>query len=218
MYFEHLTEDLLDGRVEVLLELDGYLQDVGFEVFNVIASPWSTTVQHLIKNDAQTPNVALVIKILAGQNLRGSVKRSAQKTKFLGFGGIFDYPTEPEIAKFSDTLLEKYIRGLDVAVDDAFLREGIIAQHEMPHEDEYLIFAEAAGFVPLEVGLEIAIVAVLEDEVEVLLVAEAVVEFDDEGRGQGLEVCDLVLYLLLDRFSNLIDADTFDGYVDSVLA
>ena len=53
----------------------------------------------------------------------------------------------------------------------------------MPHEDEYLILAEPICFVPLEVGFEIAVVAVLQHEVEVFLVAEAVVElYDERGR------------------------------------
>ena len=33
-----------------------------------------------------------------------------------------------------------------------------------------------------------------------------------------MEICDLVFYLFLDRFSNLIDADAFDGHVDAGFA
>ena len=101
----------------------------------------------------------------------------------MGFGRILNDPAEAEIAQLSHPLLKKYIGGLNIAMDNALLRKSIISQHKMPHEDEYLILAEPICFVPLEVGFEIAVVAVLQHEVEVFLVAEAVVElYDERGR------------------------------------
>lgn len=63
-------------------------------------------MQHLIKNDAQTPDVALVIKILASQYLRSSVERCPQKTQFLCLSGIFYNSTETEVTQFCNTLFQ----------------------------------------------------------------------------------------------------------------
>lgn len=50
-------------------------------------------------------------------------------------------------------------------MDNALLREGIVAQHEMPHKYQRFVLAESARLAPSEVGLEIAIVAVLQHKI-----------------------------------------------------
>lgn len=97
---------MLDGRVEVLFELDRYLENVGFEVLDVVPGPGGSSMQHFVKNDAQTPDVALVIEIFAGEYFRCSVERSAEETEFLGFGGIFNDSAKAEVAEFGHSLLE----------------------------------------------------------------------------------------------------------------
>ena len=98
----------------------------------------------------------------------------------MGFGGIFYDSTESKIAEFGDSLFEKNVGWLDIAVDDFALQEGVISANQMTHEGERFSLAYAIVFtVLIQVRLQVAILAVLQHYVEMLSASETVVHLDD---------------------------------------
>lgn len=65
--------------------------------------------------------------------------------------------------------------------------------------------------------LEVAVFTVLQHQIDLLSTSEVLVELDDEGRGQGFQIGDLVLDLLLDVFGYLVDIDALDRDLDPLL-
>ena len=99
------------------------------------------------------------------------------------------------------------------------LQELEIPAHDVPHKGFRFVLADPLCCpVLVEVLLEVAVLAELQDDVEVLPASEAVVHFDDEGRGDGFEGGDLTFDLLLNMVGQLIDVDDFDSHLLAVLA
>jgi hypothetical protein len=56
----------------------------------------------------------------------------------------------------------------------------------MSHEDQSLILTESTVFIASKVSLKIAIITVLQHQIEILLVSKAIIKFDDKWTRQGL--------------------------------
>ena len=97
-------------------------------------------MQHLVEDNAKTPNIALVGISLTGEDLWGSVEGSAEEAQFLCFGGVVDHSAEAEVAEFGNALFEEDVGRFDVSVYDVFFEEGGVADHEVAHEDECFTF------------------------------------------------------------------------------
>lgn len=94
---------------------------------------------------------------------------------------------------------------------DVFTAEGGVAMHEVAHEGECFCFWESLIFFTFfEVVFKISIFAVLEYHVDMLSWAKVIVEFDDEGRGEGGEIFDLIFDLFFNGFGDFFYFYTFD--------
>jgi hypothetical protein len=71
-------------------------------------------------------------------------------------------------------------------MNNIFLWEGVVAEHKMSHEDQSLILTESTVFIASKVSLKIAIITVLQHQIEILLVSKAIIKFDDKWTRQGL--------------------------------
>ncbi len=195
-----------------LLELQRFCLDVLFQVIQVFARPWCFPFQHLVKHDAQRPDVALVRKLVSFEDFDGSVQRAAKKSEFLGLIGVVDDATESKIGQFSDALFEEDVGGFDVTVDDIVLEEFFVALNDVFHKKKGLSLTEPGSFFGIKISLKVAVFAIFQEQVQILSTFEIIIEFDDIGRVEFGEVLDFVLDLFGKGRGNFGGIDLFCGY------
>lgn len=89
----------------------------------------------------------------------------------------------------------------------------------MAHESLGFIFADASwGSMFVEKSLQISIFTKLKNDIEMLTTTEAVVHFDDERWGDGLEGGYLTFDLFLDVIGQFVDVNDLDGNLLSIFA
>jgi hypothetical protein len=216
---QHFGDQVFYAGIDIRLEFKLMVLDVVIEIFNVSSRPRCFSMKHLVKNDTHAPHIAAIAKLLACKHFWSSIERRSKAGKFLGLGGVLYHSTETKIAEFCDPLLKKNVGRFDVSVDDLSLEEDIVTAHEVAHEGDGFVLTDALGHSErVEVSLEVAVLAELQNDIEMLSAAEAVMHLDDEGRGDGLEGGDFALDLLLDMVGEFVDVDDLDGYLHAVLA
>ena len=135
----------------------------------------AVSVEHFVEDDADGPNIGLVGVDLAVEDFGGHVDGGAQHGfRHLGFLETF---AEAEITNFEDAIVEEDVIGLEVPMHDVVLVEDLEGFEELFEDEEGFFFLEGV-FLPEE-PLQSAAVAVLVDEVEVVLGFEHVVVGDD---------------------------------------
>ena len=98
---------------------------------------------------------------------------------------------ESEISYFDLPVVHEDVGQFEVSMHDLMLIEGLEGVKDLKEELDGLLLRE--GFVLLEILGEVALVAVLKDEVEIVGGLFDVVELDDVFVIAGLEDLDLVL-------------------------
>ncbi len=186
--------------------------DVLFQVIQVFARPWCFPFQHLVKHDAQRPDVALVRKLVSFEDFDGGVQRAAEKGKFLGLIGVVNDATKSKIGQFSDALFEEDVGGFDVAVDDIVLEEFFVALNNVFHEEKGLSLTEPGSFFGIKIGLMVTVFAIFQKQVQILSTLKIIIEFDDIGGVEFGEVLDFVLDLFGEGRGNFGGIDLFGGY------
>lgn len=89
----------------------------------------------------------------------------------------------------------------------------------MSHKSKGFGLAESVFiFIFQKIAFKIAIFTVFEDDVKMFSAPEAVVHFDDEGRGERFESSDLAFDLFFNMIGQLVDIDAFDCHFNSIFA
>lgn len=216
---QHFGDQIFYAGIDIGLEFKFMVLYVVIEIFNVSSRPRCFSMKHLVKDNTHAPHIAAVAKLLTCKHFWSSIERRSKAGKFLGLGGVLYDSTETKIAELCDSLFEENVGRFDVPVDDLSLEKDIVAAHEVAHEGDGFVFTDALGDSELvEVSLEVAVLAELQNDIEMLSAAEAVMHLDDEGRGDGLESSDFALDLLLDVVGEFVDVDDLDGHLHAVLA
>lgn len=174
-------------------------------------------MQHFVKNDAHAPHIAFIRKRMVLQNLRCSVQWSPKQCKFLSLIRVIDDSTEPEISQLSHTLLEKNVGRLDISMYDMRLIQCLIAMHDVSHESNCFVLADALILSIVQVMFQIAIFAKFKHHKNIVFAAKVFVQFDDKRRGKGSQIFDLVLYLFLDALGYFVDRHALYCHLETVL-
>ena len=137
---QHFGNEYLDLRINSLFKLDLAFLNVVFQILQILSYPRSTSVEHFKENDAQTPYVTLVREVFICKDLGSSIERSTQKGQFLRLVWVLYHSAEAEVTELGNSLLEEYVGGFDVAMDNTLIEESGIPMHQMPHECQRLSF------------------------------------------------------------------------------
>jgi hypothetical protein len=127
--------------------------------------------------------------LCASQNFGGHVERGAEHgvRKLL----IGEKLGEAEVSDFDFAVVHEDVGEFEIAVHDLVLVECLEGIEDLDEELDRFLLGE--GLVLLEVLGEVALVAVFEDEVEIVGSLLDVVELDDVSIIAGLEHLDFVL-------------------------
>lgn len=145
--------------------------------------------EHLIEDDSDGPNVSLAIVVGSPEDFGSHIERRPQHG--LGELLIGKQFGEAEISDFDLPVVHEDVGQFEVSMHDLVLVEGFKGVEDLEEELDRLLLGEC--FVLFEILGEVALVAVLQDEVEVVGSLLDVVELDDVPVIAGLEHFDLVL-------------------------
>jgi hypothetical protein len=129
------------------------------------------------------------------EHLRGHVEWRAEH----GFGPAFliqDFG-ESKVSNFDNTIMPEDIGELEITVDNFMFVEMMKAMNQLTHDGNSLILDKIL-FI-FEVGIQIAIITILEHKVVVVIGLFHIVEFDDVGALTAFEH----FYLALEQFFEL---------------
>jgi hypothetical protein len=152
------------------------------------------SVENPVETDSEGIHVCLVGIVLILEDLRGHVEWRAEH----GFGPAFliqDFG-ESEVSNFDNTIVPEDIGELEIAVDDFVFVEMMKAVNQLTHDGNSLIFDKILFL--FEVGIQIAIIAILEHKVVVVIGLFHVIEFDDVGALTAFEHFDFAFEQFLE--------------------
>lgn len=190
VYHQHFPNYILDGLWDFVWEDQRLFLYLFEQIDYVGGSVGHLAKDHLVEADSYRPDVCLDIIGLAVQHFRGHIERRPQDSLDLLILGAQQFG-EPEVSQLNDAIVLEDVRELEIAMHDLALDEGLKSMEDLHEILDCLVFGDL--LLELEVGAQVALVAVLEDEVDVVDGLLDVDEADDVVILAGLEDLDLVV-------------------------
>lgn len=145
--------------------------------------------EHLIEYNSDRPNIGLAVIVSSPENFGSHVERRSQHgLSELLVGEQFG---ETEIGDLDLSVVHEYVGQFEVSMHDLMLVECFEGIEDLEEKLDGFFLGES--FILLEILGEVALVAVLKNEVEIVGGLLDVVELDDVSVIAGLEDLDLVL-------------------------
>lgn len=131
--------------------------------------------KHPVVADTERVHVCLVAVFEVVEHLRGHVQRGAEHG--LSEVVLAEDLAEAEICDFGDSVVAEDIGEFEISVQDLVVEEVVEPIDDFAENLDGFFLCEVFSF--LDVGVEVAVVAVLEDEVVIVGGLLHIVEFDD---------------------------------------
>lgn len=173
-------------------------------------------VNDLVKGASQRPNIGLLIVLVSSDDFGGhEVGRSQASLGEVGMGSQRLGDSEiPELnyvvcIKVNNTFVEEHVLSLNVAMQNILSVHEVNCDHELGHPGEDLIFWNLVALIPVlqDPVIYAPPLRVLHDDIQAILLDEALMIFDDCRSYKYLQQADFIFRVLLFLIIHIVEGD-----------